>query len=137
MRRIKSAPANLCNMCHRKIQSFKNSEPKTVITNDNNTVKITENKLKQQLLTRSSTIITNTINNSNIITDTINDSNTLSFEENFIVEFILFYIFENIIKKDKFKNMEAFIIENGVRFIVSYLLHQLVVIDFIQGIYLH
>jgi hypothetical protein len=127
MRRIKSAPANLCNMCHRKIQSLKNSEQKTVIINDNNTVKITEIKSKRQVLSTSS----------NIITDAINDSNTLSFEENFVVAFILSYIFENIIKKDKFKNLEAFIIQNGVRFLVSYLIHQHVVIDLVQGIYLH
>lgn len=127
MRHIKSASANLCNMCHRKIQSLKNSEPKTVIINDNNTVKITEIKSKRQVLTTSS----------NIITDAINDSNTLSFEENFVVGFILSYIFENIIKKDKFKNLEAFIIQNGVRFIVSYLIHQHVVIDLVQGIHLH
>ena len=127
MRRIKSAPANLCNMCHRKIQSLKNSEQKTVIINDNNTVKITEIKSKRQVLSTSS----------NIITDAINDSNTLSFEENFVVAFILSYIFENIIKKDKFKNLEAFIIQNSVRFIVSYLIHQHVVIDLVQGIYLH
>jgi hypothetical protein len=127
MRRIKSASANLCNMCHRKIQSLKNSEPKTVIINDNNTVKITEIKSKRQVLTTSS----------NIITDAINDSNTLSFEENYVVGFILSYIFENIIKKDKFKNLEAFIIQNGVRFIVSYLIHQHVVTDLVQGIHLH
>ena len=127
MRRIKSAPENLCNMCHRKIQSLKNSEQKTVIINDNNTVKITEIKSKRQVLSTSS----------NIITDAINDSNTLSFEENFVVAFILSYIFENIIKKDKFKNLEAFIIQNGVRFLVSYLIHQHVVIDLVQGIYLH
>lgn len=137
MRRIKSAPANLCNMCHRKIQSLKISEAKTVIINDNKIVKVTEIKSKQRVLTTSLNIITNTINDSNIITDTINDSNTLYFQENFIVGFILSYIFENIIKKNKFKNIEAFIIENGVRFIVSYLLHQHVVIDLIQGIYLH
>jgi len=127
MRRIKSAPANLCNMCHRKIQSFKNSEPKTVIINENKTIKITEIKSKRQILTTSS----------NIITDTINDSNSLSFEENFAVGFILSYIFENIIKKDKFKNLEAFIIQNSVRFIVSYLIHQHIVIDLVHGIYLH
>lgn len=127
MRRIKSASANLCSMCHKKIQSLKNSEPKTVIINDNNTVKITEIKSKRQVLTTSS----------NIITDAINDSNTLSFEENFVVGFILSYIFENIIKKDKFKNLEAFIIQNSVRFIVSYLIHQHVVIDLVQGIHLH
>jgi len=137
MRRIKSAPANLCNMCHRKIQSLIISEAKTVIINDNKTVKVTEIKSKQQVLTTSLNIITDTINDSNIITDTINDSNTLYFQENFIVGFILSYIFENIKKKNKFKNIEAFIIENGVRFIVSYLLHQHVVIDLIQGTYLH
>lgn len=127
MRRIKSAPANLCNMCHRKIQSLKKSEPKTVIINDNKTVKVTEIKSKRQVLSTSS----------NIITDAINESNTLSFEENYIVGFILTYIFENIIKKDKFKNLEAFIIQNGVRFLFSYLIHKHIVIDLVQGIHLH
>jgi hypothetical protein len=127
MRRIKSAPANLCNMCHRKIQSLKKSEPKTVIINDNKTVKVTEIKSKRQVLSTSS----------NIITDAINESNTLSFEENYIVGFILTYIFENIIKKDKFKNLEAFIIQNGVRFLFSYLMHKHIVIDLVQGIHLH
>ena len=87
MRRIKSAPANLCNMCHRKIQNFKNSELKTVIVSDNKPIKVTEIKSKKQVLTTSS----------NIITDAINESNTLSFEENYIVGFILSYVFENII----------------------------------------
>ncbi len=127
MRRIKSAPANLCNMCHRKIQSFKKSEPKTVIINDNKIVKVTEIKSKRQVLSTSS----------NIITDAINESNTLSFEENYIIGFILTYIFENIIKKDKFKNLEAFIIQNGVRFLFSYLMHKHIVIDLVQGIHLH
>ena len=127
MRRIKSAPANLCNMCHRKIQSLKKSEPKTVIINDNNTVKITEIKSKRQVLTTSS----------NIITDAINESNTSSFEENYLVGFILSYVFENIIKKDKFKNLEAFIIQNGIRFIFSYLLHKHILIDLVQSIHLH
>ena len=44
MRRIKSAPANLCNMCHRKIQNLKNSESKIVIINNNKSAKITEVK---------------------------------------------------------------------------------------------
>lgn len=127
MRRIKSAPANLCNMCHRKIQSLKKSEPKTVIINNNKTVKVTEIKSKRQVLTTSS----------NIITDAINESNSLSFEENYVVGFILTYIFENIIKKDKFKNLEAFIIQNGIRFLFSYLMHKHIVIDLVQGIHLH
>lgn len=127
MRRIKSAPANLCNMCHRKIQNLKNSESKIVIINNNKSAKITEVKSKRQVLTTSS----------NIITDAINESNTLSFEENYIVGFILSYVFENIIKKDKFKNLEAFIIQNGVRFIFSYLLHKHILIDLVQSIHLH
>jgi len=127
MRRIKSVHANLCNICHKTIQNFKNSESKTVIISDNKPVKITEIKSKRQVLTTSS----------NIITDVINDSNTLSFEENYIVGFILSYMFENIIKKDKLKNLEAFVIQNSIRFIFSYLMHKHIVIDIIQSIHLH
>tara|TARA_A100001011_G_C14297411_1_gene839093 strand:+ start:70 stop:456 length:387 start_codon:yes stop_codon:yes gene_type:complete len=128
MRRIKSAPANLCMMCHNKIKNNKDSQITTPIINSNTSqIKITDIKSKKHILTTTS----------NIISDTISDSNMLSFEENFIFGFIITYIFENIIKKDKFKNLEVFIIQNGIRFLVSYLIHQHIIIDIVQTLRLH
>ena len=113
-------------MCHNKIKNNKDSQITTPIINSNE-IKISDVKSKKHILTTTS----------NIISDTITDSNMLSFEENFAFGFMITYIFENIIKKDKFKNLEVFIIQNSVRFLVSYLIHQHIIIDLVQTLRLH
>jgi hypothetical protein len=128
MKRIQSAPANLCMMCHNNIKNKKKSKTTIpIINNDSNQIKINDIKSKKHIL----------ITTSNVISDTITDLNILSFEENFIFGFIITYIFENIIKKDKLKNLQVFIIQNSVRFIISYLIHQHIIFDIAQTLHLH
>ena len=119
MRRIKSAPANICMMCHNKITNKNISEKKNVLLDTSSEIKIADIKTKKQAITTSS----------NIISDAITNSNLLSFEENYLIGFILSYFSENVIKKDKFRNLEAFLIQNGIRFIISYLIHKHVFVD--------
>ncbi len=122
MKRIKSAPANICMMCHNKIKNKNILEKKTVLLDTSSEIKITDIKSKKQAITTSS----------NIISDAITNSNLLSFEENYLIGFILSYFSENVIKKDKFKNLEAFLIQNSIRFIISYLMHKHVFVDIVQ-----
>ena len=105
MRRIKSAPANLCSMCH-NIKIPKKSEPKI------EKCIIYENKIKD---TKKMKAILSTTNN--IVNDVLNDTNDniLPFEINYIIGLCLTYFSENIIKKDKVKNLQSFIIQNTVQ----------------------
>ena len=75
MRRIKSAPANICMMCHNKITNKNISEKKNVLLDTSSEIKIADIKTKKQAITTSS----------NIISDAITNSNLLSFEENYLI----------------------------------------------------
>jgi len=126
MRRIKSAPANLCSMCH-NIKIPKKSEPKI------EKCIIYENKIKD---TKKMKTILSTTNN--IVNDVLNDTNDniLPFEINYIIGLCLTYFSENIIKKDKVKNLQSFIIQNTVRFIITYFLHKHVLIEITNTLHL-
>jgi hypothetical protein len=116
MRRIKSAPADLCLMCNNIInRSKKNS---LLLSKK----EIGEKKKQKNILNTSS----------NIINDVINDSKVLTFEENYLIAFIITYISENIIKKNKLKNLEEFLIQSTIRFTISYLIHNYNIIDSIK-----
>ena len=132
MIRIKSAPADICMMSHKKKDSkikdskIKDSKITTILPIDKS-IKIAKIKSKKQVLSTSS----------NILNDAISETNSFSFEENYIISFIISYISENIIKKDKLKNLEAFLIQNTIRFVISYIMHKHIIIDLIQTINLH
>ena len=123
MRRIKSAPANLCSMCHNI--KFKKSESKI------EGCVIYENKIKE---TKKMKVFLSTTNN--IVNDILNDNNILPFEINYIIGLLITYFSENIIKKDKIKNLQSFIIQNSVRFIITYLLHKHVLIEIANTLHL-
>tara|TARA_Y100000389_G_scaffold66748_4_gene62983 strand:+ start:10803 stop:11258 length:456 start_codon:yes stop_codon:yes gene_type:complete len=151
MRRIKSAPANLSLMKNRneiknkisnKISIFsvfryENNEYEIKINNEitsNN--EFEKNDKKENDKKKKKSIISTT---SNIFSDYLFDNSSLPYEENYLISIIMSYLGNNIITKDKLKNLEAFIVQNAVRFLVSYIFHKHIISDIMENIkmYLH
>tara|TARA_Y100000591_G_C21633790_1_gene594232 strand:- start:147 stop:515 length:369 start_codon:yes stop_codon:yes gene_type:complete len=120
-------------MCNKKREKNINCKASIMITN---TVKnkeqfylikdIKEIKTKKQIINTSS----------NIITDILNDTTNINFEENIIISFIISYIFENILKRDKLKNLETFLLQSIIRFIIAYIFHHHVFNEIITTLHL-
>ena len=142
MRRIKSAPANLSLMKNRnkKVNKITNSISIFSFGKEDNIdelikLKNYENENENESLERKNKNIISTT--SNIISDYLFDNTNLPYEENYFISFIIAYISENIISKDKLKNLQAFIIQNAVRFLISYVFHKHIISDIIQNINMH
>ena len=140
MRRIKSDPANLSLMKHRnkKLNKITNSISIFTVFGNENTENYIENEIENDIekieRKKNKNIISTT---SNIISDYLFDNTDLPYEENYFISFLISYVSENIINKDKLKNLQAFIIQNSIRFIVSYLFHKHIISDIIENINLH
>ena len=140
MRRIKSAPANLSLMKNRnkKLNKITNSISIFTVFGNGNTENYIENEIENDIKKierkKNKNIISTT---SNIISDYLFDNTDLPYEENYFISFIITYVSENIITKDKLKNLQAFIIQNAVRFLVSYVFHKHIISDIIQNINMH
>mgnify|MGYP001493255467 CR=1 FL=1 len=144
MRRIKSAPANLSLMKNRnkKVNKITNSISIFSFGKEDNIDELIklknyeyENENENESLERKNKNIISTT--SNIISDYLFDNTNLPYEENYFISFIIAYISENIISKDKLKNLQAFIIQNAVRFLISYVFHKHIISDIIQNINMH
>ena len=150
MRRIKSAPANLSLMKNRNKKVNKITNSISIFSfgkevsfgkedNIDELIKLknyeNENENENESLERKNKNIISTT--SNIISDYLFDNTNLPYEENYFISFIIAYISENIITKDKLKNLQAFIIQNAVRFLVSYVFHKHIISDIIQNINMH
>lgn len=131
MKRIKSAPANICMMCHNKLT--KSKKIVSTLLNTNNSDNIEEIKKKENIKKQKSILNTS----SNIIGDAISDSNSLSLQENYFIILIVSFISENIIKKNNLENFQAFILQNLVRFMISYIIHNYAIVDILQITNLH
>lgn len=138
MRRIKSAPANLSLMKNRNKKLNKITNSISIFSvfrkeDENEFIKFeneNENKSKNQERNNKNIISTT----SNIVSDYLFDNTNLPYEENYLLSLIMSYITENIINKNKLKNLQEFIIQNSVRFVVSYLFHKHIISDIIQNI---
>ena len=150
MKRIKSAPANLCEMVNRKkinnSQSNKivipipiinkkyniiieeinsknsvnsNYSEKNITKNDNskiiNTNIIEYNKFKSQ---KNTLKIIGTF-----LSDVIGDTNILPFEQNTLITSLINYFSENVLNKDKLKEIYVFILQAFARYLIILLLH--------------
>ena len=144
MRRIKSAPANLSLKKNRnkKVNKITNSISIFSFGKEDNIDELIklknyeyENENENESLERKNKNIISTT--SNIISDYLFDNTNLPYEENYFISFIIAYISENIISKDKLKNLQAFIIQNAVRFLISYVFHKHIISDIIQNINMH
>ena len=135
MRRIKSAPANLSLMKNRNKILNKISNKISIFSvfryenNENEFSEFEKNERK-----KNKSIISTS---SNIFSDYLFDNSNLPYEQNYLISFLASYIGENIISKDKLKNLQAFIIQNTVRFLVSYIFHKHIITDIIDNIKMH
>ena len=133
MRRIKSAPSNLAEMTNNKKQAKTSinrivipimNEKYTIIIQKNNKIseKIeTNNVLKKYenfkyLKERVKKI-------GSLTSDIIGDSNILPFEQSAILTTFINYISENVLKKDKLKEIYAFTLQVLVRYLIMMYIH--------------
>ena len=133
MRRIKSAPSNLAEMTNNKKQA-KTSINRIVIPIMNEKY----NKIIQKNNKISEKIETNNVLKKyenfkylkervkkigSLTSDIIGDSNILPFEQSAILTTFINYISENVLKKDKLKEIYAFTLQVLVRYLIMMYIH--------------
>lgn len=132
MRKVKSAPANLCEMINNKkeaktkIKSYRFMIPimnieSTIILEDKNEKKEIINKPKKyetfkQLKTGIKKI-------GSLTSDVIGDSNLLPYEETTLLNVFINYISENVLKKDKLKEIYAYALQAFARYLLMLFIH--------------
>ena len=132
MRKVKSAPANLCEMINNKkeaktkIKSYRFMIPimnieSTIILEDKNEKKEIINKPKKyetfkQLKTGIKKI-------GSLTSDVIGDSNLLPYEQTTLLNVFINYISENVLKKDKLKEIYAYALQGFVRYLLMLFIH--------------
>ena len=153
MKRVKSAPANLASMSNKK-----KTQPKMSIGNvlpllkqnnelvNENYNKINTNKInnfdivslfykKKPSLIKSEKI--NIIKNvkkisnktGNIICDVLGDMNLLSLEESSIINALIIYFSENIVTKDKLKEIYVYLLQFVIRYVILLFIHSNILHD--------
>ena len=132
MRKVKSAPANLCEMVNNRkeaktnIKSYRFMIPfmnieSTIILEDKNEKKEIINKPKKyetfkQLKTGIKKI-------GSLTSDVIGDSNLLPYEQTTLLNVFINYISENVLKKDKLKEIYAYALQAFVRYLLMLFIH--------------
>lgn len=132
MRRIKSAPANICLMTNNK-KSLNEKDVKDVkdVKNRNNIISFiysknsnTNNKFKNLK------ILKNTLSSSSdIFIDSINDISNFNLEETSLLYAIITYLSNNILKKDKIKELYKFFIQMIVKYFIMLIIHTQILHD--------
>ena len=150
MRRIKSAPANIAEMINRKKET-KSSLNKIVIpilnkkyniiveevNNEHYEKNIIKNDISNIIKNDKSNTNTNNIIEYNkfksqknnlkkigtFISDIIGDTNILPFEQNTLITSLINYLSENVLNKDKLKEIYLFILQAIARYIIMLLFH--------------
>ena len=109
MRKIKSAPSNLCLMANRQKKPISNRNKIPFINyetyNDYSKKKSILNNLKD------------------LTTDIIGDSKISSIEETLSINTFIIYLFENITKKDKLKKLSEYLYFFIIKYIVTLIVH--------------
>ena len=135
MRKVKSAPANLAEMANNKkeaktkIKSYRFVIP---IMNLKSTLILEEkenNKEKRELIVKPQnyekfkTLKNNIKNIGSLTNDIIGDINYLPLEESsFLISFIN-YISDNVLKKDKLKEIYAYVLQAFARYLLMLFIH--------------
>jgi len=146
MKRIKSAPANLCEMVNRKKINYSQSN-KIVISVFNKKYNIIIEEINNEISENSENSKNNEKNiikndKSNIIeynrfksqknnlkkigtflSDIIGDTNMLPFEQNTLITTLINYLSENVLNKDKLKEIYVFILQAIARYLIMLLFH--------------
>jgi iron-sulfur cluster repair protein YtfE (RIC family) len=138
MRRIKSAPANLSEMINRKkINNSQSSKIVIPIINKKYNIIIQEIDNKNIIKNDNSKIINTNIIEYNrfksqknnlkkigtFISDIIGDTNMLPFEQNTLITTLINYLSENVLNKDKLKEIYVFILQAIARYLIMLLFH--------------
>ena len=130
MRKIKTAPGNLAEMVNNK-KEVKTKTYRFVIPimNLESTLILEEKKNKKELVIKPNNYerfksFKNNIKNIGSLTnDIIGDTNYLSLEQSsFLISFIN-YISENVLKKDKLKEIYAYLLQAFVRYLLMLFIH--------------
>lgn len=131
MRKVKSAPANLAEMVNNKkeaktkIKSYRFVIP---IMNLESTIILEEKEKKNELIKSQNyekfkTLKNNIKNIGSLTNDIIGDINYLPLEQSsFLISFIN-YISENILKKDKLKEIYAYVLQAFARYLLMLFIH--------------
>lgn len=150
MKRIKSAPANLCEMVNRKKINYSQSnkivipipiinKKYNIIIEEINSEKSVNNKYNEKNIIKndnSKIINTNIIEYNKFksqkntlkkigtfLSDVIGDTNILPFEQNTLITSLINYFSENVLNKDKLKEIYVFILQAFARYLIMLLLH--------------
>lgn len=132
MRKVKSAPANLCEMVNNKkeaktkIKSYRFMLPimnieSTIILEDKNEKNKIINKPKKYETFKTLKIGIKKIGS--LTSDVIGDSNLLPYEETTLLNVFINYISENVLKKDKLKEIYAYALQAFVRYLLMLFIH--------------
>lgn len=128
MRRIKSAPADICKMVNRKIskKDENNIVPMPLIPLENTDNIIQKSKIQQKKeIILSKKQLTNTI--SGIISDTFSETNKyIPQTDNYYYQFIIECINNFLTNKLTWKNFENLIYSLIIRVIISDIYHEVI-----------
>ena len=153
MKKIKSAPANLCLMINRKKHNLSNNDSKNIFCfskfendndNDNNNNNDNDNDFNKNIDINTKIIkIKNfaLIKNSkktllklgNLLSDIVSDSNLLSLEDTIIISGLISYFSENILKKDRLKEVYYFSLQLLFKYIILFYIHREILHDKIDN----
>ena len=132
MRKVKSAPANLCEMINNKkeaktkIKSYRFIIPimnieSTIILEDKNEKIETNNVFKKYETFKK--LKTGIKRIGSLTSDVIGDSNLLPYEQTTLLNVFINYISENVLKKDKLKEIYAYALQAFVRYLLMLFIH--------------
>lgn len=133
MRKVKSAPANLCLM-----KNNKNNIDNHIVTSDkkNNIILFNFNNNANNNLKNIRNTKKLLFNVNEITSEMIQNSKLLDSEELNIITLIINYIFENIYKKKKFDELKNYIISCSIRYFIMFIFHTYIIHD-AAGKYIH
>lgn len=132
MKKVKSAPANLCLMTNNKkeaktnIKTFRFVIP---IMNIESTIILEEKSEKKEIINipakyeEFKTLKTGVKKFGSLTSDVIGDSNLLPYEQNALITGFINYLSENVLKKDKLKEIYAFALQAFVRYLIMLFIH--------------
>lgn len=132
MRKVKSAPANLAEMVNNKkeaktkIKSYRFVIP---IMNLESTIILEEKEKKNELIKprnyeKFKTLKNNIKNICSLTSDIIGDSNILPSDQSTIITSLINYLSENVLKKDKLKEIYAYALQAFARYLLMLFIHR-------------
>lgn len=150
MRRVKSAPANLALMANNKktktdttsilikknylLHDYNENLNKNLNKNLNNNLNLDKNKDKNNILylnkyTEKKNLKNKFIDIGDYISEITNDIDSIPVEETSIISAIILYISQNLLKKEKLKELNNFLLKFITKYIIMYYFHVYILHD--------